>query len=281
MTVRQVLARARRDKRWWWGSAAVAAVLAIGVTGAVAYAVQAPAVLAATDSTPSPGAGGSTSTEEHTRRPIGAPGSEMVTDRTMPTGTPTPRTSPAPGAPTPSPAPVPREAEKAPAPARPQASPPQPVALPRTAPTQPVAPSGPVAPTAPDAPSGDAALAAEVVRLVNIERADAGCGPVTASAVLEQVARAHSQDMADQEYFSHTSLDGRSPWDRLEAAGYSDGSGENIAAGQDTAQDVMTSWMNSDGHRANILNCDSATVGIGIAHGGSYGIYWTQVFGRS
>jgi uncharacterized protein YkwD len=120
-----------------------------------------------------------------------------------------------------------------------------------------------------------------VLRLVNVERANAGCAAVTVNPVLAEVARAHSQDMADNAYFSHTSLDGRSPWDRLEAAGYSDGSGENIAAGQSTAQSVMASWMNSAGHKANILNCDSTTMGVGIGHGGPYGIYWTQVFGRS
>lgn len=120
-----------------------------------------------------------------------------------------------------------------------------------------------------------------MLRLVNVERAAAGCAAVTVNPVLAEVARAHSQDMADQAYFSHTSLDGRSPWDRLAGAGYSDGSGENIAAGQGTAQDVMSSWMNSSGHRSNILNCGSTTMGVGIGHGGPYGIYWTQVFGRS
>lgn len=130
-------------------------------------------------------------------------------------------------------------------------------------------------------PSADAALAAEVVRLVNVERAKVGCSAVTSLAVLDRVARTHSQDMADRGYFDHTSLDGRSPWDRLEGAGYFDGSGENIAAGQSSAASVMGSWMNSSGHRANILNCDSTTIGVGIGHGGSYGIYWTQVFGRS
>ena len=87
--------------------------------------------------------------------------------------------------------------------------------------------------------------------------------------------------MAAQNYFSHTSLDGRSPWQRMEAQGYTAGSGENIAAGYSTPASVMTAWMNSSGHRANILNCSSKAIGVGIGKGGSYGTYWTQDFGYS
>ena len=86
--------------------------------------------------------------------------------------------------------------------------------------------------------------------------------------------------MALRNYFSHTSLDGRSPWDRIEAQGYTAGSGENIAAGQSTPAAVMDAWMKSTGHRANILNCSSRAIGVGIGRGGSYGTYWTQDFGR-
>ena len=123
--------------------------------------------------------------------------------------------------------------------------------------------------------------AAEVVRLVNVARADAGCAPLRVDSRLTTAARLHSEDMAAQNYFSHTSLDGRSPWQRMEAQGYTAGSGENIAAGYSTPASVMTAWMNSSGHRANILNCSSKAIGVGIGKGGSYGTYWTQDFGYS
>lgn len=123
-------------------------------------------------------------------------------------------------------------------------------------------------------------LQAEVVRLVNVARADAGCSPVRVDSRLTTAARLHSEDMARQAYFSHTSLDGRTPWDRMRAQGYLSGSAENIAAGQKTAAAVMTAWMNSPGHRANILACSSRAIGVGVGYGGPYGTYWTQDFGR-
>lgn len=130
------------------------------------------------------------------------------------------------------------------------------------------------------APTADPAVA-EVVRLVNVERAKvAGCPALRVDARLATAARLHSEDMARQNYFSHTSLDGRSPWDRIAAQGYTGATGENIAAGYQTPASVMTGWMNSSGHRANILNCTSRAIGVGIGYGGSYGIYWTQTFGR-
>ena len=123
--------------------------------------------------------------------------------------------------------------------------------------------------------------AAEVVRLVNVARAGAGCRALRVDVHLTAAARLHSEDMARRNYFSHTSLDGRSPWDRIRAQGYAYGSAENIAAGQRTPAAVMTAWMNSPGHRANILNCSSAAIGVGIGRSSdsTYGIYWTQDFG--
>jgi uncharacterized protein YkwD len=123
--------------------------------------------------------------------------------------------------------------------------------------------------------------AAEVVRLVNVARASAGCRALRVDVHLTAAARLHSEDMARHNYFSHTSLDGRSPWDRIRAQGYAYGSAENIAAGQRTPAAVMTAWMNSPGHRANILNCASAAIGVGIGRNSAstYGIYWTQDFG--
>lgn len=121
--------------------------------------------------------------------------------------------------------------------------------------------------------------AAEVLRLVNVERARAGCAAVHVDARLATAARLHSEDMARQNYFSHTSLDGRTPWDRIRAQGYAYGSAENIAAGYATPAAVMTGWMNSPGHKANILNCANKALGVGVGRGGRYGIYWTQDFG--
>jgi uncharacterized protein YkwD len=123
---------------------------------------------------------------------------------------------------------------------------------------------------------------AEVLRLVNVERASAGCSPLRSKSLLVGVARAHSLDMGEHGYFAHDSQEGRSPFDRMRAAGYSGGlMGENIAAGQRTPATVMDAWMHSEGHRANILNCGFHLIGIGVATvaGSPYGIYWTQDFG--
>ncbi len=131
--------------------------------------------------------------------------------------------------------------------------------------------------------AGGAATSAalEVLRLTNAARAAHGCRALRWNAALGSAAAAHSADMRDRNYFDHNTLDGRSPFDRIRATGYTyRAAGENIAAGQPTAAAVMNSWMNSPGHRANILNCDYTELGVGVARGGSgYGIYWTQVFG--
>ena len=122
-------------------------------------------------------------------------------------------------------------------------------------------------------------LAKQVVTLVNAERKKVGCGSVRVSLGLTTAARRHSADMARYSYFSHTSREGRSPWQRMRAAGYYYGSAENIAAGQTTATSVVSAWMHSTGHRRNILKCSNKAMGVGVARGGSYGIYWTQDFG--
>jgi uncharacterized protein YkwD len=129
--------------------------------------------------------------------------------------------------------------------------------------------------------SGLTGAEAEVLALVNKERASAGCRPLTSNPILVSVARAHSTDMAVHGYFHHSSQDGRSPFDRMRAAGYQGGlMGENIAAGQATPSAVMDAWMHSPGHRANILNCGYKVVGIGVGTlaGSPYRIYWTQDF---
>lgn len=122
------------------------------------------------------------------------------------------------------------------------------------------------------------------VALVNQERAKAGCAPLRVQPALAKAARLHSLDMGRYDYFSHVSRDGRTPWDRIQARGYQYGSAENLAAGQTSARAVVAAWMNSPGHRANILDCSNVDVGIGVAQVptsvGRYGIYWTQDFGR-
>ncbi|MFJ8085896.1 sigma-70 family RNA polymerase sigma factor [Streptomyces sp. NPDC096205] len=127
------------------------------------------------------------------------------------------------------------------------------------------------------APSGS--TAAQVLELVNAERAKAGCSPVRQNATLDTAAQRHSDDMAARDFFDHTNPDGQDPGDRITAAGYRWSTyGENIARGQQTAAEVMQSWMNSPGHRANILNCSFAETGLGV-HQGAGGPWWTQVFG--
>ncbi|MYV65857.1 CAP domain-containing protein [Streptomyces sp. SID2131] len=122
------------------------------------------------------------------------------------------------------------------------------------------------------------AAEAEVLRLVNTERATVGCTPVTADARLASLAGAFSADMAARGFFDHTDPDGNTPWARAQKVGVSTLAGENIARGQADAAAVMESWMNSDGHRANILNCDFKTMGVGVYFGDG-GPWWTQDFG--
>ena len=96
-----------------------------------------------------------------------------------------------------------------------------------------------------------------------------------ANAALTTAAQGHSDEMARTGVMSHDSADGSTPWDRMAAAGYTGGTlAENVAAGQATAQQVMDSWMNSEGHRANILNCSYTDIGDGVTDN-----YWTQDFG--
>ncbi|MDX3053324.1 CAP domain-containing protein, partial [Streptomyces scabiei] len=125
--------------------------------------------------------------------------------------------------------------------------------------------------------SADSGPADRVLELVNAERAKAGCSPVTVDAKLTKAAQNHSQDMADHSNMSHTGSDGSSMTDRLGRVGYAYRSaGENVAAGYGTADSVMDGWMNSPGHKANILNCGFKEIGIGLAGPGNY---WTQNFG--
>lgn len=122
---------------------------------------------------------------------------------------------------------------------------------------------------------------AEVITLVNKERAAAGCSPLTANARLTRAAEDYSDVMARSGVMSHTGPDGSTMTTRVEAAGYAWSTlGENIARGQSDAAAVMDAWMNSPGHRANILNCSFKEIGVGL-HSGDGGPWWTQNFGAS
>ncbi|MEU0841205.1 CAP domain-containing protein [Streptomyces sp. NPDC005962] len=136
----------------------------------------------------------------------------------------------------------------------------------------------PVPSLPPEKPDRTAAAEKAVIALVNQERATAGCRPVTEDRKLAQLAQDFSDDMAIRDFFDHTSPDGEDPWDRAKLAGILDLGGENIGRGQTTAQDVMDSWMDSPDHRANILNCQYTTLGVGT-HFGDDGPWWTQDFG--
>ncbi|MBF8192870.1 CAP domain-containing protein [Nonomuraea sp. K274] len=125
------------------------------------------------------------------------------------------------------------------------------------------------------------AMENEVVRLTNAERAKGGCRPLKHDPQLRAAAFGHSKDMAAKGYFDHESQDGRDFMDRIRAAGFSGGTtfAENIAAGQPTAAAVVQGWMESPGHRQNIMNCSLTLIGVGAARSSSrYGIYWTQDF---
>ena len=130
----------------------------------------------------------------------------------------------------------------------------------------------------------------EVLALVNLERSKgASCGgtsypptsPITRHQILTTSSRLHAKDMGDKGYFSHTSLDGKSPFQRMKDAGYSGKTmGENIAAGQSSPAAVMSGWMKSPGHCKNIMNGKYKDLGVGYYLGSKgYKHYWVQNFG--
>jgi uncharacterized protein YkwD len=168
----------------------------------------------------------------------------------------------------------------------------------------PAAPSSPTAPApAASAPTGSAPVAdttcglanfeADALRIVNQQRAaGASCGArgsfapadaLTWNARLGTAAYGHSRDMADNNYFSHDSLDGRSMTDRINATGYTWSTiGENIAAGYGSVQSVVSGWMASDGHCANLMNPRFIEFAVACARNDAsqYRTYWTQNLGR-
>ncbi|ADL52127.1 CAP domain-containing protein [Clostridium cellulovorans] len=116
----------------------------------------------------------------------------------------------------------------------------------------------------------------EVIRLSNLERSKRGLKPLSEDLKLSRIARLKSQDMSQKNYFSHTSPTYGSPFKMIKSFGINYRSaGENIAKGQRSAQQVVNSWMNSSGHRANILNPGFTHIGVGYSPNGNY---WTQMF---
>ena len=130
-----------------------------------------------------------------------------------------------------------------------------------------------------------ASFAAQVVDIVNAQRAQEGCPALIVDPRLVEAADGHSEDMALNDFVSHTGSDGCSPADRIEAAGYQWLVwAENIASGYSTPEDVVAGWMESTGHRENILNCDLEDTGVGYYYLSDdpgdevWHHYWTQVF---
>ncbi|MCR8924706.1 CAP domain-containing protein [Priestia megaterium] len=117
----------------------------------------------------------------------------------------------------------------------------------------------------------------KVVDLVNQEREKQGLKSLTLNKKLSDVARTKSKDMMDKGYFDHNSPTYGSPFDMMKQFGIEyTTAGENIAKGQQSPEDVMNAWMNSDGHRKNILNPDFTEIGVGYVKGDT--TYWTQQF---
>ncbi|MFC8850855.1 CAP domain-containing protein, partial [Micromonospora sp. NPDC057141] len=195
--------------------------------------------------------------------PVAAPAAAPASTSAGPPPSPSPSASPTSASPSPSPS---RTAKPTPKPSRTTA-----------ASRSNQRSSAPATPRVTAAP-GVSAQAQEVVNLVNAERAKAGCSALKIDDKLMAAAQAHSQDQADNRKMSHDGSDGSDVGDRLDRVGYAwRAYGENVAWNQQTPAAVMDAWMNSPGHRANILNCSFTEIGVGIAS--SNGPYWTQDFG--
>ena len=145
--------------------------------------------------------------------------------------------------------------------------------------TQNPAPSQPATPATQKPSTTETSISSieqQVLTLTNQERAKAGLSPLAADAPLMASARAKSSDMSTNNYFSHNSPTLGSPFDQMKARGINyRAAAENIAMGQRTAQEVVTGWMNSPGHRENIMNANYTHIGIGYDANGHY---WTQQF---
>lgn len=137
--------------------------------------------------------------------------------------------------------------------------------------------SGDIIPGQPDTGTSQDEFADQVVNLVNEERARAGLKPLSVHGGASGAAGIRAKEI--ERSFSHTRPDGSSFNTALTAAGVNfRGAGENIAYGQSTPQQVMEGWMNSSGHRANILNANYTSIGVGHYRNASGVDYWTQLF---
>lgn len=149
------------------------------------------------------------------------------------------------------------------------------------APTEPVTPAEPEIPAEPETPAEPERPSAnayerEVIRLVNAERAKYGLAALQEDAALTRTARMKSQDMSDNRYFDHNSPTYGTPFQLMKSQGIQyRAAGENIAMGYATPEAVVNAWMNSSGHRANILNSSYTRIGVGYVESGNY---WTQHF---
>lgn len=122
-------------------------------------------------------------------------------------------------------------------------------------------------------------LETEVIRLVNIERSNRGLQALKQNWELSRIARYKSQDMIDKGYFAHTSPTYGSFFQMIDSFGVkASGAAENIAQGQRTPQHVMSSWMNSPGHKNNILSESFSEIGVGVAKDSKGNLTWTQMF---
>ena len=127
--------------------------------------------------------------------------------------------------------------------------------------------------------AGQSSMTSQVVNLVNSERAAQGLTALQKDSRLAALAQQKAEDMAKNQYFSHTSPTYGSAFDMLKAAGYSyKTAGENIAMGQKSAASVMDGWMHSPGHRANILHTSYEKIGVGYAVSADGMPYWVQIF---
>lgn len=139
-------------------------------------------------------------------------------------------------------------------------------------------PAKDLSPVASDGTSYKAGNENAVARLANVVRAEAGVPALRTDERLRAAARGHSADMAKRDFCEHVNPDGAAPADRMRAAGYPHPAGENVARGQESPHSVMRAWMNSPGHRANLVNPDFVFIGVGVYFGPG-GPCWTQNFG--
>ena len=131
-------------------------------------------------------------------------------------------------------------------------------------------------------PQNDTLLIARVMELTNLERQKAGLGPIALSSELTGAAQEYSQVLATTGCFEHTCGAVPNFADRAAQSGYTGWTAlaENIAAGYPTAEDVVSGWMSSPGHRANILSPKYTEIGVGMVNGGGkFGTYWAEEFG--